>query len=107
MDSPKPYKIDVAQSRINSLNEKLSLTRFPDELGDSDWDYGTPLHEVRRLSEAWKSWDWKQAEKKLNEVPQFQTGIGVDGYGKLEVHFIHQTSDIDTAIPLLFVHGCT
>jgi hypothetical protein len=46
-----------------------------------------------------------KAENKLNEVPQFTTDIEVAGFGALNIHFVHQTSKVSGAIPLLFVHG--
>ena len=30
----------------------------------------------------------------------------IDGYGALNVHYVHQKSIVAGAIPLLFVHGC-
>jgi hypothetical protein len=31
----------------------------------------------------------------------------VEGFGALSIHYVHQRSKIQGAIPLLFVHGCT
>jgi pimeloyl-ACP methyl ester carboxylesterase len=33
------------------------------------------------------------------------TKISVDGFDPVDMHFLHQKSDISGAIPLLFVHG--
>lgn len=104
--APEPYTISVPQFKINALKTKLSLTEFPDELADSKWDLGAPLADVKRLAKAWEQWDWRQAEEKLNKVPQYHTGIKVDGYEELDIHFIWQKSEVKNAIPLLFVHGC-
>jgi hypothetical protein len=106
MASGKPFKISVPQEKINTLKQKLSLTQFPDELEASSWDLGSPLNDIKRLAKAWEQFDWRQAENKLNEVPQFTTDINVEGFGTLNIHFVHQTSKVTGAIPLLFVHGC-
>ena len=106
MSSPEPFTIDIAQSKVDRLKQKLSLAEFPDELDNSGWDLGCPLADIKRLTKAWEQWDWRQAEKKLNEYPQFHTGIEVDGFGSLDVHYIYQESEAKDAIPLLFVHGC-
>lgn len=106
MASPQPFTIDVPQARVDRLKQKLSLAEFPDELEESGWDYGSPLADIKRLTKAWEKWDWRQAEKKLNQYPQFHTDIEVDGFGTLDIHFIHQISQAKSAIPLLFVHGC-
>jgi pimeloyl-ACP methyl ester carboxylesterase len=42
---------------------------------------------------------------KLNELPQYTTEIDIQGVGTYDVHFLHQPSDVKTAIPLLFAHG--
>lgn len=41
----------------------------------------------------------------MNSLPQFETQITVDGFGPIDMHFLHQKSDVKGAIPLLFVHG--
>jgi hypothetical protein len=106
MASPKPFHISVPQEKIDALKQKLALAEFPDELEDSGWDLGSPLNDIKRLTKAWERYDWRQAENKLNEVPQYTTDIEVAGFGTLNIHFVHQTSKVGGAIPLLFVHGC-
>jgi hypothetical protein len=39
-------------------------------------------------------------------LPQYTTEIAVDGFGTLNIHFVHKRSQVENAIPLLFVHGC-
>jgi len=38
-------------------------------------------------------------------MPQFTMPIKVDGFDPLEIHFVHQRSDHQNAIPLIFIHG--
>jgi hypothetical protein len=102
-----PYQISIPDSAIETLQQKLSLSTFPDELPDSDWDLGTPLSDLKRLVEYWRtSYDWRKAEAKLNTLPQFTTPIEINGFETLHIHFVHQPSTVGTAIPLLFCHGC-
>ena len=69
------------------------------------WDLGTPLSEVKRLARVWETdFDWRAAEKTINNLPHFTTDIAFDGFETLNVHFIHAKSPIRGAIPLLFVH---
>lgn len=104
---PSPYTINVPASAIEGLQQKLALASFPDELDGSDWDYGVPLEEVRRLAHYWQTtFDWRKQEAELNKLPQFRTSIAADGYEHLDIHFVHQRSQNPNAIPLLFVHGC-
>ena len=105
--TPRPFKITIPQEVVDKLKQKLSLDDLPDELEGSAWDYGVPASDMKRLVKAWQEWDWRQAEKNLNQAPMYTTGVLVDGYGTLDIHFVHQRSNIRGAIPLLFVHGCT
>ena len=106
MAPPTPFKIAVPQEKLDNLKTKLSLAEFPNELEDAQWDLGVPLADMRRLTKAWEKWDWRQAEEKLNKLPQYTTGIKVDGFEELDIHFVWQKSEVKEAIPLLFVHGC-
>jgi hypothetical protein len=102
---PTPFQISVPQSKIDMLKSKLSAAQFPDELQSSQWDYGAPLADIQRLTKAFSEWDWRLAEEELNRVPQYTTGIKVDGFDELDVHFVWQKSEVKNAVPLLFVHG--
>lgn len=62
---------------------------------------------MERLAEYWQNgFDWRKQERKLNEMPQFQTTVSIDGFEEVNMHFVHQKSVAPAAIPLLFVHGC-
>jgi len=63
---------------------------------------------VQRLSKFWKDeYDWRKTEAELNKLPNFTTPIEVDGYGAINVHFVHKTCTVPDvkAIPLCFIHG--
>lgn len=104
--APEPYKISIAQENLDNLKAKLSQAEFPDELEASQWDLGSPLADIKRLTKAWENWDWRQAEERLNKIPQYHTGVKVDSFDELDIHFVWQKSEVKNAIPLLFVHGC-
>ena len=107
MTSIEPYTISVPEEQRQQLTRKLEATTFPDELDQADWDYGAPLADVKRLVTYWREqFDWRKQEAKLNELPNFKTAIQVDGFESLDIHFVHQKSDVERAIPLLFSHGC-
>jgi hypothetical protein len=107
--SETAFTINIPESGLQDLKQRLALTRLPDELEDSGWDYGVPLTEMKRLLEYWQTkYDWRKHEAQLNAtLPQFTRDIEVDGHGKLNIHYIHKKSENANAIPLLFVHGCT
>ncbi|RPD56179.1 alpha/beta-hydrolase [Lentinus tigrinus ALCF2SS1-6] len=102
----QPYSISIPDSELNLLKKKLELSRFPDELEGAGWDYGVPLPHVKRLAEYWKDgFDWRKSEAALNRLPMYTRDIDVEGFGTLNIHYVHQKSDVANAIPLLFVHG--
>ncbi|TCD63168.1 hypothetical protein EIP91_005896 [Steccherinum ochraceum] len=102
----KSFKVSVPDSELELLRKKLDLVRFPDELDGSGWNYGAPLADVRRLVARWKDgYDWRTAEAKINELPQFTRDVDVDEFGTLNIHYVHVKSDAKDAIPLLFIHG--
>ncbi len=102
-----PFKVQIADESINLLKQKLALTTFPDELDDAGQDYGVPLADVKRLVNRWKDgYDWRRHEEHINELPQFKRMVDVGNFGQSEIHYVHKKSRVETAIPLLFVHGC-
>ncbi|KAK1760431.1 alpha/beta-hydrolase [Echria macrotheca] len=107
----KPFTIDIPDTKLASLRSKLDLATFPKDnvpMAD-DWSYGVPTSDLKRLVARWRDedgFDWRAAERKLNEqLPQFTTQVAVEGFGELEIHFVHQKSGRKGSIPLLFCHG--
>ncbi|MFT4039528.1 MAG: epoxide hydrolase [Thermomicrobiales bacterium] len=102
MNAPiAPYHLAVPQADLDDLHDRLSRTRWPDELPDSGWAYGVPLATIQALAEQWGSaFDWRAWEARLNHVPQFTTVI--DGQ---PIHFLHIVSPEPSATPLLLTHG--
>ncbi|KAF8073536.1 Alpha/Beta hydrolase protein [Lyophyllum atratum] len=107
MSTETPFKISIPDSQLSLLQQKLALTTFPDELQDANWAYGAPLADITRLVNRWKEgYDWRKHEAALNdELPQFTRDLDVDGFGTFNVHYVHKKSEVENAIPLLFVHG--
>ena len=109
-DTEAPFRIAVPDDELELLKQKLALTRFPDELEEAGRDYGAPLADVQRLTNYWKDTylsKWREHEAKLNEdLPQYTRDIEIDGFGTLNIHYVHKKSTVVDAIPLLFVHGC-
>ncbi|KAH9169963.1 alpha beta-hydrolase [Lactarius sanguifluus] len=106
MTSEEPFKIAVSDDALALLKRKLDDTRLPDEINGAEWAYGAPLADIKRLANRWKDgYDWRTHERKLNALPMFTRTIAVDGFGELNLHYVHQKSAAKGAIPLLIVHG--
>jgi hypothetical protein len=96
-----PFRIDIPQSALDDLHDRLARTLWPDELPGVGWSYGIPVSYVQRLAEYWRSgYDWRKHEAALNEYPQFTTEI--DGQN---IHFLHVRSPEPDALPLVLTHG--
>ncbi len=103
----RPFTLSVPDADLELLRKKLDLVRFPDELDGAEWHYGAPLADVKRLVARWKDgFNWRDAEARINTLPMFTRDIDVDGFGTLNIHYVHQKSELKDAIPLLWVHGC-
>ncbi len=104
----QPFKIAIPQRSLEILQKKLDLATFPEEVDFSDIaKYGASRSEIKRLTEYWRNgFDWRAQEAKLNKLPHFTTTVCVDGFGDLDIHFIHQRGSQEDSIPLLFCHGC-
>jgi pimeloyl-ACP methyl ester carboxylesterase len=99
--SVEPFRPDVPESELADLRTRLDLTRWPDELPDVGWAYGVPLGYLQDLVSYWRhEYDWRKAEARLNEWPQYTTTI--DG---ATVHFAHIRSPEPDATPLIITHG--
>src|SRR5574342_932735 len=96
-----PFRIDIPQADIDDLHRRLDATRWPDELPGVGWERGVPLTYLRELAAYWRSnFDWRAAEARLNQFPQFLTEI--DG---TNVHFVHMRSPEPDATPVIITHG--
>ena len=103
---PEPFQIAVPDSEVDDLRRRLAQTRWPSEVADSGWQYGSNLAYMRELCEYWRtSFDWRAQEAKLNRMPQFTTQVSADGVEDYTVHFVHQQGVGPNPLPLLFTHG--
>ena len=96
-----PFQIAVDQAVLDALQARLNLTRWPDEIPGSQWDYGSNLDYMKELVEYWRSdFDWRAQERKLNAFHHFKTPV--DG---LNIHFIHERGSGPSPMPLVITHG--
>jgi pimeloyl-ACP methyl ester carboxylesterase len=97
----RPFRISIPQADLDDLHDRLDRTRWPDELPGAGWSYGVPRGYLQELARYWRhEYDWRAAEARLNQWPQFTTEI--DG---ARLHFAHITSPEPGATPLLMTHG--
>jgi len=100
-DIVKPFTVNIPDSELQALRQRLRQTRWPDRETVRGWEQGVPLDYARELVSYWaEDYDWRRFEALLNGWPQFTTEIeGID------IHFIHRRSPEAGALPLLLSHG--
>ncbi len=99
--SIQTFTISVSPFVIEDLRERIGRARWPDEITDSGWTYGTNKAYLHDLCTHWShGFDWKEQEDKINTFQHFQADI--DG---LNLHFIHEKGKGENPIPLLLIHG--
>ncbi len=97
----RPFRVDIPQADLDELRDRLSKTRWPNEIPGAGRTYGVPGDYVRSLVDRWlTTYDWRAFEARLNAHPQFTTEI--DGQN---IHFLHVRSTDPDALPLIMTHG--
>lgn len=100
-DEVTPLLIEIPDTALDDLYERLARTRWPERETVGDWSQGMPLSYVQELCRYWSDeYDWRVREAYLNSFPQFRTKI--DG---LRLHFVHVRSAYRDALPLVLTHG--
>ncbi|KAL8644277.1 MAG: hypothetical protein Q9226_007847, partial [Calogaya cf. arnoldii] len=100
--------INIPDSELELLYQKLRLTRLPNNFDNERWAEcnGVTVSKVKEIVDFWRTgYHWREEEAKLNQLPQFKTHVNVKGFGEMEIHFIHSPSVVPDAVPLLFIHG--
>jgi pimeloyl-ACP methyl ester carboxylesterase len=100
-ESIRPYHINVPEADLTDLRRRIASTRWPEQETVSDQTQGVQLSKLQPLVRYWgTTYNWRNAEKKLNALPQFITTI--DG---VDIQFVHIRSHEKNAMPLIMTHG--
>ncbi|WP_282180385.1 epoxide hydrolase family protein [Maribacter stanieri] len=95
------FKVNIPQSELDDLNDRIKKVRWPDEIKNSDWKYGTSLSYIKELADYWlEEFDWRIIEKEINSFPNFIADV--DGN---QIHFLHIKSNKKNTIPIIITHG--
>lgn len=95
------FTIQIPDSEINYLNQRLANARWSDSTTDNNWSKGVPVEYLKKVADYWlNKFDWKKQEAILNQFPQFITEI--DGQN---IHYLHIRSTKPNATPLMLIHG--
>lgn len=97
----RPFTLKIPQAELDDLADRLTRTRWPDQLPGVGWSYGVERDHLHDLAAYWRTgYDWRAAEARLNAIDQYRTTI--DGQ---DLHFLHARSPHPDATPLIITHG--
>jgi pimeloyl-ACP methyl ester carboxylesterase len=95
------FTINVQDAVLADLKRRLDATRWPDELANAGWEYGSNLAYLKALASYWRNaYDWRKQEAALNQLPHYR--IVLDGS---YVHFVHARGKGPTPLPIIITHG--
>jgi pimeloyl-ACP methyl ester carboxylesterase len=100
-DALERFTIAVPDAVLADLRDRLRSVRWPVEPVDAGWRYGTNLAYMRRLVDYWRdTYDWRDAEARLNRFPQFVARVG-----EQRIHLIWERGSGPRPVPLVITHG--
>ncbi|MBB5402862.1 epoxide hydrolase family protein [Paraburkholderia youngii] len=100
-----PFEIAIADQDIDDLRHRIRATRWAPATPAPAWQQGADPAWLRELATYWAGqFDWRAAERKLNQLPQFLADVNGQ-----TVHFAHRRAASVTpgfqAYPLVITHG--
>lgn len=97
-----PFKIEVPQARLDDIQARLRMARWPDEpASDNAWTYGPPVAAMKDLVGYWlNTYDWRKQEALMNRFPHFKARVA-----DYDVHFIHVKGSGKNPQPIILTHG--
>jgi len=97
----EPFVVAVPEDTLIDLRERLARTRWPEEIGNDNWQYGTNLAYLKELVAYWRTaYDWRRHERAMNTFHHYRVTID----GQL-IHFIHEPGRGPKPMPLILTHG--
>ncbi len=101
MDRIEPFRIEIADSVLADLHDRLANTRWPTSLAGQGWTRSVDLDVLRDICTYWANeFDWRAVERLLNQFDQCLVDIGT-----LSTHCLHVRSPEAGAMPLILTHG--
>jgi pimeloyl-ACP methyl ester carboxylesterase len=95
------FVANVPDEEISDLRSRLARTRFAEDVGNADWNYGVEGSYLRELVDYWlNKHDWRTLEAEINAVPQYRVTVN-----DMPVHFQYIRGKGPNPIPLVLTHG--
>jgi pimeloyl-ACP methyl ester carboxylesterase len=96
-----PFDVDIPQSSLQELRDRVLQTRWAPEPGIGDWSLGVPGKWLRDVAEYWADgFDWRAQEAAINRFEHYR--VSVDD---VPIHFVHVRGKGPNPMPLILTHG--
>lgn len=93
------FTIAVAQADVDDLRRRLTQARWPGDLANDTWHYGTNESYLRMLVAYWaEEYDWRAHEREMNQYAHYR--VILDGQ---PIHYLRAGKQ--GALPLLLLGG--
>lgn len=111
---PVAFQPSIDPDFVEQTVQKAKLYRpsvdlLDDDVSNAGWLEGVPSANISALRDFWvDEFDWAQIEDEINgDFDHFAVTIPEipDWPGEVPLHFIHQTSEVEGAIPIILLHG--
>jgi pimeloyl-ACP methyl ester carboxylesterase len=94
------YKIEISDERLAAIKAKVGAFDWSQLPDAGEWKSGVGIDDLKRLVAYWRdTYDWRKAEQRLNQLPNFITDVEGE-----RIHFIHVRGN-GSKPPVLLLHG--
>lgn len=95
------FSAEYSDASIEFLKEKIGLTRYPDEILNSNGKYGFDETYLKQIMDYWANdFSFEKHLKRLNRWNQ--KIVEIDG---LKLHYVLERTERANAIPIVLLHG--
>ncbi|KAL4251319.1 peptidase S33 family protein [Abortiporus biennis] len=101
--SPVPFTVNIPNEEVERMRRLIQDTRLPEEpfVPEASWDFGVDLKWLKEMKDKWvNEFDWKKVESDMNQFHHYT--VPIEG---ITLHFIHEKSARDDAVPIVLSHG--
>jgi pimeloyl-ACP methyl ester carboxylesterase len=97
---PRRFRVEIDDTLLTDLHDRLGRTRFAPDLGNDDWTYGVPTAYLRQLVEHWMRFDWRVVERQMNELEHWKVELD-----NVPIHYVRSPGVGPAPLPLILTHG--
>jgi len=97
----KPFKVEIPNSLIQEIKNKVKKYPWHEMPSEGGWKYGTNLDYMKEISNYWvNDFDWSKHQEEINKFSNFISKVE-----EMDIHFIHEKGSGTNPTPLLLMHG--